>query len=202
MTQLPLVVAVTGASGACYASNLLGHLARLGVAVDLVVSPAAVTVLRHEVDAARAWMEGDLPILADFGLAGHPEARAFGHADFMAPVASGTALTAGIVIVPSSMGTIGRIAAGISSNLIERAADVALKERRRLVLVPREAPLSAIHLENMLKLTRAGAVVLPATPGFYHGPTTMDQLLDHVSAKILDVLGIEHDVIERWGAAP
>jgi 4-hydroxy-3-polyprenylbenzoate decarboxylase len=126
----------------------------------------------------------------------------FDDGDRGARPASGSARNAGMVICPCSMGTVAAIAAGTSRSLVERAADVALKERRPLVLVPRETPLSAIHLENMLRVTRAGAVVLPAAPGFYHRPSTIAELVDFVVARVLDHLGVEHAVGHRWGEEP
>lgn len=198
MSEHRLVVAVTGASGAPYALRLLGHLTRLGVPIDLLVSSAAALVLKQEVDGERTWIEDGLPVLADFGLDG-ADVRAFRSGDYMAPVASGTALRRGMVVVPCSMGTAARIASGVSTSLVDRAADVCMKERRSLVLCVRETPLSLIHLRNLERLTDAGAVVLPAAPGFYNRPTSIEDLLDHVCAKILDSIGIEHDVIRRWG---
>jgi 4-hydroxy-3-polyprenylbenzoate decarboxylase len=126
--------------------------------------------------------------------------RVYDDRDRGAAPASGSALSAGMVICPCSMGTISAIAVGASRSLVERAADVVLKERRRLVLVPRESPYSAIHLENMLTLTRAGAVVLPASPGFYHRPATIDDLVDFIVARVLDQLGVEHSLVPRWGS--
>jgi flavin prenyltransferase len=193
-----LVIAISGASGAPYALNVLAHLCRLRVPIDLIVSPAGAAVLRHEVDGAREWLRDGVPVAAAFGLAS-ADVRPFSHQDLMAPCASGTALRRGMVVVPCSSGTLARVAAGVSASLIERAADVCLKERRPLVLVHRETPLSLVHIKNMQAATEAGAIVLPASPGFYHGPRSVEHLLDHVSAKILDVLGIEHDVIRRWG---
>jgi 4-hydroxy-3-polyprenylbenzoate decarboxylase len=128
--------------------------------------------------------------------------RVYDDRDRGAAPASGSALSAGMVICPCSMGTISAIAAGSSRSLVERAADVALKERRRLIVVPRESPYSAIHLENMLSLTRAGAVVLPASPGFYHRPTTIAELVDFIVARVLDHLDVEHNLVPRWGAEP
>ena len=122
--------------------------------------------------------------------------------DIAAPVASGSFQAAGMAVAPCSMGTLARIATGASTNLIERAADVMIKERRKLVLVPREAPLSEIHLRNMLAVTRAGAEILPASPGFYHGPRTIDDLVDFVAGRILDRLGVENSLMRRWQGAP
>ncbi len=198
MVSSRLVVALTGASGAAYALNLLQHLGRLGCPLDLLVSPSAVRVLEFEIDATRAWLVEDCPSLPAFGLENH-DVRVFRRDDVAAPMASGTALERGMVICPCSMGTLGRVASGISSNLIERAADVCLKEKRPLVLVPRETPLSLIHLENMTRLVRAGATVLPASPGFYHRPESVGDLLDHLAVKILDALRIPHDILRPWG---
>jgi 4-hydroxy-3-polyprenylbenzoate decarboxylase len=122
--------------------------------------------------------------------------------DVAAPFSSGTHPVDGMAVVPCSMGTLGRIANGVSATLLERAADVMLKERRKLVLVPREAPLSLVHLRNMVAVTEAGAVVLPASPGFYHSPRSVEDLVDHVVAKVLDQLGVRNDLIRRWGGEP
>ncbi|MCA9320798.1 MAG: UbiX family flavin prenyltransferase [Planctomycetes bacterium] len=198
MSSSRVVVAVTGASGSAYALRLLGHLEDLGQPVDLVVSPSAGRVLDFEGPGDRTWFDGSRPLAPAFGLTADHH-RAFGHQDIAAPIASGTALRGGMVVVPCSMGTLGRMAHGISGNLIERAADVCLKERRRLVLVPRETPLSLIQLRNMVSLTEAGAMILPASPGFYARTRSIDDLLDHVCGKILDALGLEHEVSPRWG---
>jgi 4-hydroxy-3-polyprenylbenzoate decarboxylase len=194
---LPIVVAVTGASGAPYAVRLLQALVAAERTVWLVVSSHGWRLLDTEsgiadLDALRAHV-GDAPWDA--------HVRVFDDGDRGATPASGSARTAGVVVCPCSMGTIAAIAAGTSRSLVERAADVALKERRRLILVPRETPLSEIHLENMLRVTRAGAVVLPATPGFYHRPTRIAELVDFVVARILDHLDVEHTVAHRWGDA-
>ncbi|MEZ6195724.1 MAG: flavin prenyltransferase UbiX [Planctomycetota bacterium] len=192
-----LVIALTGASGAPYGVRLLQRLAELGRPLDLVVSPSAAIVLREEVGPAR-WVEEGRARAEDFGLEG-ADLRIFDHRDVAAPIASGSALRGGMVILPCSMGTVGRIASGVSSNLIERAADVCLKERRPLVLCPRETPLSLIHLRNLTALAEAGATILPCAPGFYRRPESIDALLDHVVGKVLDVLDIEHDVVKPWG---
>jgi 4-hydroxy-3-polyprenylbenzoate decarboxylase len=125
--------------------------------------------------------------------------RVFGREDWFAPVASGSNPPEAMVICPCTMGTLAAVAAGLSDNLIERAADVALKEGRKLILVPRETPFSSLHLENMLKLSRAGAVILPANPGFYHEPKRVEDLVDFIVARILDHLGVKHDLMQRWG---
>jgi len=196
---------ITGASGHAYAEALLRALVAAGHEVDVSVTEAGAKVMRHElgIDAgARGERLGDaLP-----GWIGAQAARsvqAFASDAIDARPSSGTALHGGAVLCPCSMGTLARVSAGFSSNLVERAADVALKEGRKLVLVPRETPLGAIHLENMLRLARLGAVILPAMPGFYHRPRTVEDLVSHVVGKVLDRLGVEHSVSRRWeGTAP
>ncbi len=193
-------VGITGASGHVYATRLIQALVRAGHAVDVSISASGEKVLRHECGVV-------LPELgsgADDGLAGWLGAETAAHvrrfaADAVeAPPSSGTALTGGVVLAPCSMGTLARVVAGFSSNLIERAADVALKEGRPLIVVPRETPLSEVHLENMLKLARLGGVVLPAMPGYYHRPRSIDDLVQHVVGKVLDRLGIAHEESARW----
>jgi 4-hydroxy-3-polyprenylbenzoate decarboxylase len=202
------VIGITGASGAVYATRLLDVLLSAGHAVHLSISPAGQQVLRHElglsVDLAAFRPEQLLPQW--FGDAAQaagdrqPGRLAYyHHQDFWAPIASGSFLTDGMVICPCSGGTLSGVVHGTSNNLIHRAADVHLKERRPLVLVPRETPLSAVHLENLQKAHQAGAVVLPAMPGFYHGPTTIAHLVDFVVARICDQLRVEHDLLRRWG---
>jgi 4-hydroxy-3-polyprenylbenzoate decarboxylase len=163
--------------------------------VQLVVSSHGLRLLRTESDV------GSVETLRERvgGGAWDRFVTLFDDGDRGAAPASGSALNAGMVICPCSMGTLSAIAVGASRSLVERAADVALKERRRLVLVPRESPLSAIHLENMLRVTRAGAVVLPASPGFYHRPESIDDLVDFIVARVLDHLGVEHALAKRWG---
>jgi 4-hydroxy-3-polyprenylbenzoate decarboxylase len=192
----PIVVAITGASGAPYAVRLLQQLVERRQRVSLIVSDHGVRLLATEmgiasVEALRERV-GAEPWDANI--------RVYDDRDRGAAPASGSSLSAGMVICPCSMGTISAIAVGASRSLVERAADVALKERRRLIVVPREAPYSAIHLENMLTLTRAGAVVMPASPGFYHRPTSIDDLVDFVVARVLDHLGVDHSLVPRWGA--
>ena len=194
---LPVVVAVTGASGAPYAVRLLQALAAASRPTWLVVSSHGWRLLATESDIASAGALRDAVGAANWD----PWVTTFDDGDRGARPASGSARTAGMVVCPCSMGTLAAIAAGTSRSLVERAADVTLKERRPLVLVPRETPLSTIHLENMLRVTRAGATVLPAAPGFYHRPQSIDALVDFVVARILDHLGVEHAVGQRWGEA-
>jgi flavin prenyltransferase len=191
----PVVVAITGASGAPYAVRLLEALTERERPISLIVSEHGVRLLDTELGIA------SVAALRDRVGAARWDAvvRVHDDRDRGAAPASGSALTAGMVICPCSMGTLSAIAVGASRSLIERAADVVLKERRPLVLVPRETPYSAIHLENMLSLTRAGAVVLPASPGFYHRPRTIDDLVDFIVARVLDHLGVEHALVPRWG---
>ena len=190
----PIVVGITGASGAPYAVRLLQQLAASHRPVSLIVSKYGMRLLDTEVGI------GSMDALRE---AVGKEAwdsciQVFGNDDRGAPPASGSSLTAGMIVCPCSMGTLSAIAVGASRSLIERAADVTLKERRKLILVPRETPLSAIHLENMLRLTRAGAVVMPAAPGFYHRPRQIDQLVDFMVARMLDQLGVQQTLVERW----
>lgn len=195
---LPLVMAVTGASGAPYAVRLLGALVAAGQPVQLIVSDHGLRLLRTETDIGTV-----AELRARVGTAGwDAHVTVFDDGDRGAAPASGSARSRGMVICPCSMGTISAISQGTSRSLVERAADVVLKERRTLVLVPRETPYSAIHLENMLRLTRAGAVVLPASPGFYHRPTQIGELVDFVVARVLDHLGVAHSIGRRWGESP
>lgn len=196
--ERPLVVAITGASGAPYAVRLVQALAAAGRPTWLVVSSHGWRLLRTE--SGIGSLEELRAVVGAETWDRH--VTVFDDRDRGATPASGSARTAGMVICPCSMGTIASIAAGTSRSLVERAADVALKERRKLVVVPRETPFSAIHLENMLRLTRAGAVVLPAAPGFYHAPTTVAELVDFVVARILDQFDVDHAVGRRWGDAP
>lgn len=193
-------VGMTGASGHLYAEVLIRRLLAAGREVDLAITGAGSKVLAHE----RCIETGPDGGLSDVALAEWlgPEAVSRVHVwrrdAVEAPPSSGTHLSGGTVLVPCSMGTLARVAVGFSSNLVERAADVALKEGRPLLIVPRETPLSEIHLENMLKLARLGAVILPAAPGFYHRPESLDDLVEHVVGKILDRLGIDREDAVRW----
>lgn len=198
MSQLsprPIVLAITGASGAPYAVRLLESLVRAERRVWLVVSGHGYRLLDTEMQIP------DAAALRDhIGAEGWDRwITAYDDGDRGASPASGSTRMAGMVICPCSMGTIAAISQGTSRSLVERAADVMLKERRTLVVVPRETPYSEIHLENMLRLTRAGAVVMPASPGFYHKPASLDDLINFVVARILDHLDVEHSLVRRWG---
>ena len=196
MNALPVVLAITGASGAPYAVRLLQQLATLEVPTWLIVSSHGLRLLHTEMDIA------DVPALrAQVGAERFDRhVTLFDDADRGAAPASGSARSRAMVVCPCSMGTVSAIAHGSSRSLVERAADVALKERRPLLLVPRETPLSLVHLENLTAVTRAGATVIPASPGFYHRPTEIRELVDFVVARVLDHLGLEHDVGRRWGS--
>jgi 4-hydroxy-3-polyprenylbenzoate decarboxylase len=184
-----IIVALTGASGVIYGKRLLEVLGEKGVETHLIVSEAARRVIRHELG-----MEGIPRSLAH---------QVYEPSDLDAPITSGSFPVDGMVIVPASMKTIAAISHGYGDNLITRAADVQLKERRPLILVPRETPLSTIHLENMARLSRLGACILPAMPAFYHRPDSVEKLVDFVVGKILDQLGIEHSLYLRWeGISP
>jgi flavin prenyltransferase len=188
---------ITGASGAPYAARLLGALLDSGCEVGVSSSSAGVEVLATE-------LYGDAELPRDEVLerltAGRSGVTVYESGDYRAPYASGSARVDGYVVCPCSMATVGTIAAGAMDNLIHRAASVALKEGRRLVLMPRETPLSTIHLDGLMRLRRAGAVILFLAPGFYHAPKTIDDLVDFVVARCLDQLGIENALAPRWGS--
>lgn len=195
-----VTLAMTGASGAQYGLRLLDCLVQEDVEVHFMISRAAQLVVATETDVSLPPKSRAMQaFLTEYTGAEAGQIHVHGQEDWMAPVASGSGAPAAMVVVPCSMGTLSAIACGASNSLIERAADVALKERRQLILVPREAPLSAIHLENMLKLSQMGAVMLPACPGFYHQPQTIDDLIDFVVARILNQLGIAQNMLPRWG---
>lgn len=193
--ELPIVMAITGASGAAYAVRLLEQLLAADRRVWLIVTSHGLRLLRTELDIDSV----DGLRQRAGGQVWKRLVTVYDDADRGAAPASGSALNAGMVICPCSMGTLSAISIGASRSLVERAADVALKERRRLVVVPRETPLSAIHLQNMLRLSRAGAVVLPAAPGFYNRPESIADLVDFVVARVLDQLGVAHELARRWG---
>lgn len=196
-----ICLALTGASGMPYGIRLLECLLQAGCRVQLLYSRAAQIVAKQE-------MNLDLPgqttavretLLARFGATEAGQLEVYGREEWFAPVASGSNPPEAMVICPCTMGTLAAIAQGLADNLIERAADVVLKENRKLILVPRETPFSVIHLENMLRLARAGAVILPPNPGFYTQPQTVAEVVDFVVARILDQLRVPHTLMQRWG---
>lgn len=196
-----LVVAVTGASGAPYAVRLLEVLLRAQRTVHLTISPAAVEVVRTELDRELVLDRFDPVALLGASANSLDLTRLHYHhyLDFRAGIASGSFLTAGMAVCPCSMGTVAAIAHGTSANLIHRAADVHLKERRRLVLVPRETPLGLVQLRNLTAVAEAGAVVLPAMPAFYTRPQSLTDIVDFVVGRVCDQLDVEHCLFRRWG---
>lgn len=195
-----ICLALTGASGLPYGLRLLDCLLAAGCRVQLLYSQAAQIVARQELNLELPSRPEEAKALL---LARYPDRpgqlEVYGREEWFAPVASGSNPPDAMVVCPCSMGTLAAIAQGLADKLIERAADVVLKEGRKLILVPRETPFSAIHLENMLRLVRAGAVILPPSPGFYHHPTSIDDLVDFVVARILDQLGVPHRLMAPWG---
>jgi 4-hydroxy-3-polyprenylbenzoate decarboxylase len=183
-----LVVAISGASGAVYGIRALQILNRAGVETHLILTDAALQTIRLETDCEKSDVEGLATYVHKVD-------------DVTSRIASGSFLTDGMLVIPCSMKTLAGIASGYSDNLLLRAADVTMKERRRLVLVVRETPLSLIHIENMATVTRAGAVVMPAMPAFYHKPKTVQEVVDQVVGKALDLLAVEHRLYLRWGSA-
>lgn len=202
MPKKTITLALTGASGLVYGLRLLECLLAHGLNVQVLSSQAAHVVAAQELGLTlparpaelESWLRERYP-------QGRGTLRVYGREDWFAPIASGSGASEAMVVCPCSMGTLAAIAHGLSDNLIERAADVMLKENRKLILVPRETPFSALHLENMLKLARLGVTILPANPGFYHHPKRIEDLVDFVVARILDQLGIQSDLVRRWGAA-
>ncbi|MBB5322707.1 flavin prenyltransferase UbiX [Marinobacter oulmenensis] len=201
MADVPVInLAFTGASGAQYGLRLLQCLVAQGCRVNVMVSKAAQVVIATETDFT---LPGNTPAMAEafrqFSGAREGQVCVFGREEWFSPPASGSGEKAPLVICPCSTGTLSALATGASNNLIERAGDVALKERRPLILVLRESPYSEVHLDNMLRLTRMGAVIMPASPGFYHKPESIDDLVDFMVARILDHLGLEQSMVPRWG---
>jgi 4-hydroxy-3-polyprenylbenzoate decarboxylase len=192
-----IFLGITGASGAPYAARLLEALAAADCEVGVCASSAGIEVLATELYADPTLPRDE--VLARFVESAHGAATIYDPNDWRAPYASGSAKVDAYVICPCSMGTLGTLASGAMSNLIHRAASVAIKEGRTLILMPRETPLSEIHLENMLRLRRAGAVILFLAPGFYHGAESVDDLVDFVVGRCLDQLGLEHALVKRWG---
>jgi len=199
-TNKTIAIAMTGASGAPYTLRLLECLVASGANIYLMVSQAGQVVLSMETslkipsrpDAMQAWLTEHYDAQPD-------QIQVFAKDQWMAPVASGSGVPDAMVVCPCTTGTLSAVACGSSNNLLERAADVVIKEQRKLIMVVRETPLSAIHLENMLKLARLGVVMLPATPGFYQNPTSVDDIVDFIVARILEQLGIKHDLLPTWG---
>jgi len=200
MTQEHIIVGITGASGAAYGLRLIEKLVAADVCVHLLLSDAARVVLKQECDIDLPKDQaGTVQSLAHALHVSPENLRSYGTLDWFSPVASGSSNIQKMVIVPCSMGTLASIAHGMSDHLLERAADVMLKERKKLILVPRETPLSAIHLEHMLKLARLGVDMIPAMPGFYHRPTTLDEVIDFIVARVMDHLNVENKTAQRWG---
>lgn len=181
-----IVVGITGASGAVYGITLLEQLKLLGIETHLILSPWAAKTIALET----RWTPEQVMALASYSYAA---------TDLASPVASGSFIHQGMVIAPCSMKTLASIACGYSDNLIARAADVTIKERRPLILMTRETPLNAIHLENMLKLARLGVVIMPPVPSFYQHPETIEDLVLQTTGRVLDLLGIENNLVKRWG---
>ncbi len=198
----PFVVSITGSSGSVYGLRLVQVLVEAGEPVIYLLTDPARKVLFEELGIETEGLEGEALSRKLFSSQVAERVETFSADDFAAPVSSGSYRTRALIVCPASMATVGRFAAGLTSNLIDRAFDVALKERRPIVVVPRETPLSAIHLENLLKLARLGVTVLPASPAFYHNPGRVSELLDFICGKILDVLGVEHQLFARWRSGP
>ena len=194
-----IVVAITGASGSIYGLRLVEELLKADCRVTLLVSKAGLEVLCYETGLKWEGTPAQRRQLMRDYFGGSKKLEHYDEKDLFAPIASGSAAPDAVVICPCSLGSAGRIAAGTSENLIERAADVALKERRDLILVPRETPLNRIHLRTLLTLAEAGAHILPAMPAFYHKPKSAEALVDFVIGKILDSLHVKHQLFQRWG---
>ncbi len=194
-----IVVGITGASGSIYGLRLIEELLRAEIQVTVLLTNAGRQVVAFETGMEVSENPAECSRqLKDYFKAGD-NLQYCGINDFFAPVASGSSAPDAVVVCPCSMGTVGRIAAGLSGNLLERVADVALKENKTLLLVPRETPFNQIHLENLLRLSKAGAQILPAMPGFYQQPETVADLVDFLVGKIMDSLGVEHKLFKRWG---
>ncbi|VAW83689.1 Flavin prenyltransferase UbiX [hydrothermal vent metagenome] len=195
-----IAIAITGASGSLYGLRLVELLLKAGQHVELMVSKAGQLVIATETNLKLPSRPEEMAqALLSYYKIESSLLTVYAKEDWMAPLASGSSVPAAMVICPCSSGSLASIANGLSQNLIERAADVVIKEQRKLIIVSRETPLSVIHLENMLKLARMGVMILPATPGFYHRPSTVQGLVDFVVARILDQLNVEHQLLARWG---
>lgn len=195
-----IALAITGASGSKYGLRLLQCLLESGARVYLMISQAGQVVLKMEADMEVGSRPTEIERLLAERFGSRPgQLRVFGRQQWTAPVASGTNPPDAMVVCPCTTGTLATIASGMCQDLIDRAADVTLKEHRKLILVVRETPFSTIHLENMLRLSRAGALIMPANPGFYFNPQTVDEIIDFVVARVLDHLEIAHELMQRWG---
>ncbi|MCB1615981.1 MAG: UbiX family flavin prenyltransferase [Pseudomonadales bacterium] len=195
-----VTLAMTGGSGAQYSFRLLECLLEADCEISFLISDAGREVVRLETDVPLPLTTSDTEdFLREYFGAEEGQITAYDKQDWLSPVASGSGCPPYMVICPASGGTLSAIAHGLSNNLIERAADVVIKERKKLIVLPREMPVSSIHLENLLKLSNNGVVVMPASPGFYYKPETVDDLVDFVVARILDQLDIEHQLVDRWG---
>jgi 4-hydroxy-3-polyprenylbenzoate decarboxylase len=203
LDQQQIALAITGASGAPYAKRLLAVLLDSGMTVHLMISSAGRLVLADELDWKLPARAGDVQkwLCEEFGC-GTEQLIVYGEQQWSSPLASGSHRVPTMIVCPCTMGTLSAIAHGQSDNLINRAADVMLKEQRKIILVPREAPFSAIHLENMLKLSRLGVCIFPPNPGFYFKPQGLEEIVDFVVARLLDQAGIEHELMPRWGDDP
>lgn len=202
MTQT-IAVALTGASGMPYGLRLIECLLAADCTVQVLFSQVAQIVARQEMALTLPARAADAQDWLSQRFNARPgQLSVYGREEWFAPLASGSNPPDAMVVCPCSMGTLASIAAGLSSNLIERAADVCMKEGRKLVLVPRETPFSTLHLENMLRLSRMGVVILPPSPGFYHHPKTIDDLVDFIVARVLDQIRVPHQLMARWGAEP
>lgn len=199
-THPPVILALTGASGVQYALRLLQCLLEAGIPVYLLISKAAQVVLSMETDLSVPGKTADIErFFSQLYNAKKQQLKVFGQDQWTAPIASGSHNAASMVICPCTTGTLAAVANGNSDNLLERAADVMLKERRQLIMVVRETPFSNIHLENMLRLSQAGATIMPANPGFYHKPESLDDIIDFMVSRILDHLKVSHNLLPRWG---
>lgn len=196
-----ITVAITGASGVIYGIRLIRHLLEKGFYINCIISPTGIDIIKEELNLDWHGEEGEIDKrIKGYYSPYHEYITYYSSEALFSPLSSGSFPTKAMIVCPCSMGTLSRIARGISSNLIERAADVMVKEGRRLILVPRETPLNPIHLENMLKLSTYGVTILPAMPAFYHKPKKIEDLVDFIIGKILDCLGIEHTLFKRWGS--
>lgn len=200
MNSRHFTLAITGASGAVYGLRLAQELLRSRVRLNLLISKAGFAVLKEE--CGLDWQGSAEEVqrrLCGYFQASETGLRYYAEDDLSAPIASGSATAHAMIVAPCSMGTLSRIACGNSGNLIERCADVMLKERRTLIVIPRETPLHEVHMENMLRLSRLGAFMVPAMPAFYHKPGSVDDMVNFIVGKVLDLLGMEHQLFKRWG---